>query len=299
MSYEGYNGTIDIEDDVLVIARDGMVAKAAFGKVPPRRLPLQALHGVRHKPASRLGNGWLQLLLGGVNKPEPTAGTAAGDPDVVLFTYGKRQQFDDLYKWLDSVVERNRELGLDPSQYDYDTSASRLQRVQERSGTLAGRIAEVREAHQATVAGDAADSLFRGTSHDPGRNAVVTLYPDRLERIKEAKLTSFSRANQDVEVTPVRAVSSVQAKKDGLWTKVTVYASGNNIDFRFAHKEAQQFRDALMALVLQPSSPPAAPAPTPAAAPDLADQLMKLAALRDSGILTEDEFATQKARLLA
>jgi len=34
-------------------------------------------------------------------------------------------------------------------------------------------------------------------------------------------------------------------------------------------------------------------------APDLADQLGKLAALRDAGVLTDEEFAVQKARLLA
>lgn len=51
-------------------------------------------------------------------------------------------------------------------------------------------------------------------------------------------------------------------------------------------------------------SPPGGPpvidaASTPAPAPiDVADQLRKLAALRDEGILTEDEFAVQKARLL-
>jgi hypothetical protein len=39
-------------------------------------------------------------------------------------------------------------------------------------------------------------------------------------------------------------------------------------------------------------------APT-AAAPDLADQLQKLAGLRDQGILTDDEFAAQKAKLLS
>jgi hypothetical protein len=36
-----------------------------------------------------------------------------------------------------------------------------------------------------------------------------------------------------------------------------------------------------------------------AAAPDLADQLTKLAVLRDQGILTDEEFAQQKARLLS
>ncbi len=40
------------------------------------------------------------------------------------------------------------------------------------------------------------------------------------------------------------------------------------------------------------------PQPASGAGPDLADQLTKLAALRDSGVLTPEEFATQKARLL-
>jgi hypothetical protein len=49
---------------------------------------------------------------------------------------------------------------------------------------------------------------------------------------------------------------------------------------------------------MQPSPPPPAPAPAPPAG-DLADQLRKLADLRDQGVLTEEEFAAQKARLLA
>ncbi len=41
--------------------------------------------------------------------------------------------------------------------------------------------------------------------------------------------------------------------------------------------------------------PPAEPA---AAAPDLVTQLKELAALKEQGVLTDAEFATQKARLL-
>jgi len=44
----------------------------------------------------------------------------------------------------------------------------------------------------------------------------------------------------------------------------------------------------------------ASPAPAPASAPgiDVADQLRKLAELRDLGVLTEEEFTLQKQRLL-
>jgi Short C-terminal domain len=42
----------------------------------------------------------------------------------------------------------------------------------------------------------------------------------------------------------------------------------------------------------EPAPPPAAPAPDPIA------QLKELAALKDQGILTEEEFAAQKAKIL-
>jgi hypothetical protein len=45
--------------------------------------------------------------------------------------------------------------------------------------------------------------------------------------------------------------------------------------------------------------PQPAPAPAPAApAPDPIEQLKQLAALKDQGVLTEEEFAAQKAKLL-
>jgi len=39
--------------------------------------------------------------------------------------------------------------------------------------------------------------------------------------------------------------------------------------------------------------------PTPTAQIDVAEQLRKLASLRDAGILTDEEFATKKAELIA
>lgn len=96
--------------------------------------------------------------------------------------------------------------------------------------------------------------LFQGMSHESGRNAVVTLYRNRIERVKQRSRASLSKAHQDVEVTPMKAVTSVRAQKDGmLRTKVTVYAAANAIDFRFEHAEAHAFKDAIMALVLENS----------------------------------------------
>jgi hypothetical protein len=44
---------------------------------------------------------------------------------------------------------------------------------------------------------------------------------------------------------------------------------------------------------------PAAAPPAAAAGPSMIDQLKELGELKDQGILTEDEFAAQKAKLLA
>lgn len=151
---------------------------------------------------------------------------------------------------------------------------------------------------QATVSAQQARGiLFQGKSHEEGRNARVMLYEDRIERVKEKSLAALSNARQDTEVTPLRTVASVQAKKDGvLFTKVTVYASGNNIEFRFRHEEAAQFKKAITTKLLEKPdvNPPTAAAPQP----NELDQLKKLGELRDSGLLTEDEFQTKKKQLL-
>lgn len=47
-----------------------------------------------------------------------------------------------------------------------------------------------------------------------------------------------------------------------------------------------------------PAPAPAQPAPAPASTDELIGQLERLGKLRDSGVLTDAEFAAQKARLL-
>jgi putative oligomerization/nucleic acid binding protein len=48
----------------------------------------------------------------------------------------------------------------------------------------------------------------------------------------------------------------------------------------------------------QPAAPPVAPAP-PSGSASLIEQLKQLGELKDQGVLTEQEFAEQKAKLLA
>jgi Short C-terminal domain len=78
------------------------------------------------------------------------------------------------------------------------------------------------------------------------------------------------------------------------------YAAGRSGARRAEQEEAQEQR--LASLESQQAPPPAAPPPAaPAAAQgeSTVDQLQKLAQLRDSGVLTNDEFEAQKQKILA
>ena len=100
-------------------------------------------------------------------------------------------------------------------------------------------------------------------------------------------------------MTPMRTVTSIQTKKAGFYTKVSVFTSGNTIDFKFRHEAAALFRDAIQRLLLDQDGVPAGGSAAVAETPDVADQLAKLGQLRDSGVLTEEEFTNKKAELLA
>jgi hypothetical protein len=114
---------------------------------------------------------------------------------------------------------------------------------------------------------------------------------------------SVSSAKQDAEVIPLRAASSVQAKKDGMvYTKVIIYASGNTIEFRMAHTEAQRLKDVVSGLILGTyAEAPPSPSPSPVVQQGVADeleQLKKLGELRDAGVLTNEEFEVKKRQIL-
>lgn len=179
-------------------------------------------------------------------------------------------------------------------------------------------------------AGDGkAAPLLYFVSHIDGKNARVSVWPDRVEWDRKGILSTGAKAGmavmtvgmsylatgvtrkQSTEVIPVKSIMSVTTKRGlGLQTKLSVITSGNTIEMRISHKEAEQVRSVLMQLAAgthpsQSTSAPAAPAAPSAPAAvaaqpvDVAAQLHQLASLRDAGILTEDEFAAKKADILS
>ena len=119
--YSGYNGSIVVEGDQLTITHSGMAAKAG-GLVhdQPRTIPLQAVSDVAIKEATRLTNGWITLGLGGTNAAKLGSTNAPSDPNSVIFRHKDKDQFKQLHDWLVTVVQQNRDQGVDYSSVEYD-----------------------------------------------------------------------------------------------------------------------------------------------------------------------------------
>jgi hypothetical protein len=131
------------------------------------------------------------------------------------------------------------------------------------------------------------EPLARFTSHIEGRNAQVSVYPDRIEWIRPGGVSAGkasaavltlgasalvtgvrSKAKTGTEMIPVKSISSVVTERDGFrHTVVRIVASGNTIDFRVSHDEAESVRALIADLVLgktpTAAAPVAAPPPLP------------------------------------
>lgn len=93
----------------------------------------------------------------------------------------------------------------------------------------------------------------------------------------------------------------------GTASAVSGAMAGNQRKKAQAQYEQEQYQAAQQQAAMQQAAAQAvaaqqpAPAPAPAAAPavDVVAELQKLAALKDAGVLSDDEFAAAKAKLLA
>jgi hypothetical protein len=78
----------------------------------------------------------------------------------------------------------------------------------------------------------------------------------------------------------------------------TATAVSNRVSRRQAERWQQQDYDQQAQYAAPPPQPAPAPPPAPAGAADMTDELERLATLRNQGVLTDEEFAAAKAKLL-
>ncbi len=86
----------------------------------------------------------------------------------------------------------------------------------------------------------------------------------------------------------------------GVARTAVIAGTATAVSNRVSRRQANRWQSQSSPQYDEPPPPPpapAAPAP-PTVGPDMVKQLTDLAALRDSGVLTDEEFAAQKARIL-
>jgi Domain of unknown function (DUF4429) len=147
LSAEGSNGVLSIEGADLVIRRGGIMA---LGREKERRLPLTSISGVRVVGPSLIQQGYLRVLLNGLDSPPLKPTTAASDDNSVLFGQKHAETFRRLEHRLQEIATENRKNGLFP---------------------------EPVQAQAATPL----EPVLRFKSHIEGKNADVAVWPDRIE----------------------------------------------------------------------------------------------------------------------
>jgi hypothetical protein len=126
---------------------------------------------------------------------------------------------------------------------------------------------------------------------------VIRVWPDRVEEYEHHALRK-----KETRTVNYRQVSEVSLARGLVWSNITIESTGGQsfelegVPKADAERVKSLLDNAVAAARGGTSAAPVAAASAPV--PDVADQLRKLADLRDQGILTDDEFAAQKAKLL-
>jgi hypothetical protein len=139
---------------------------------------------------------------------------------------------------------------------------------------------------------------------------------DRLALTTHRLVWSHGRVTKDSQQLYLTDIRDVRYHKPMMGTgTLTVEAAGQHSLEGLVHmKHAQQFRDSLLSMVHYAKQRPQrvmvhtpagiavsqpVVAPSAQAAPDKFEQLKKLAELKEQGILTDEEFQSEKAKLLS
>lgn len=101
----------------------------------------------------------------------------------------------------------------------------------------------------------------------------------------------------DMEVFPYTNISSIEVSKGFMGHSINFFASGNKVKMKWInHGDIAKFIEIVKESIQKKDTGSQVAVSTDNH--DVADQIAKLASLKDQGILTEEEFSTKKKQLL-
>lgn len=313
MRYDGYNGSIEVSETSLTVLREGRLARLSFGKAPARVIPLAAIAGARLQPATRMTNGFVQIVLVGEEAPELGMTTAASYSNAVLFTHKGNEAFAVLQGWLQHVADRNRAEGWQPPPEwqpapDLAEAAPKTGAWTKLRESANRAIEEEERRKQAKRDAERADGVqfkLKATLK------TLIFYKDRIE-LDEPHGTKKEKTSipyfqiDSVEINGKRVRPSALLLPE-IWLtpkkKILTIRTGRakyDFDFRRASDDEVKrgydlIQKGIAASRQQHITVTSAPA---SAAPTTADEIRSLAKLVEEGLLTQDEFDAKKRQIL-
>jgi len=102
-----------------------------------------------------------------------------------------------------------------------------------------------------------------------------------------------------VEDFPYDKITSIQYKTGLLLGEITIFASGNNATIQNIQKgDVKPFAEYVRARITAKMEHASAPPQLPVSQDDVISKLERLATLKEKGILSDEEFREQKAKIL-
>lgn len=321
MRYEGYDGQLEVDGDALLLTREGKAAGLAFGSdVPARRIPLAAVAAARLTPATWSRPGWLHLVLGTEPDTELSYGDATGNSDAVLFLAADGEMFAALHQWLQHVAQVNRDSGRDPATVPYDRGRTRAHRsarepeppapdpaAPTQQDGVRPDVAAVLARHPVSNARREIEHLaeFLGTDETVVDFVAAASDADTvLLVVTDRRLFRFQHGwwSREVDEIPLAQITAVNCDKSLTWGwELVVHAAGRSEPLEalpYDEDYVTEFVSALRTAVARATGPAHAPAAVRPAGGDPVAQLERLAALRQAGMLSQEEFESAKAQVL-
>lgn len=132
-----------------------------------------------------------------------------------------------------------------------------------------------------------------------GKNDTVRsgsfIATDRRLVFYAKKLTGY-----DLESYPYDHISSIEMSKNMMGHQITFFASGNKVNMKWidAKQDVAEFVGTVRGRMKGGSQTSGSEVIATTKPADVADQIRRLASLRDEGLLTEEEFQAKKIQLL-
>jgi Short C-terminal domain/Domain of unknown function (DUF4429) len=276
-TFTGYRMSVELLDDEAVITRIGMAARTTAAEI---RVPLDALVEVRYREATPMVNGALQFVL--ADAPAPPK-PAASDPYTVIFRRKTRNEFAQLRQLLEDRTKRNRADGVDASRVPVERVVGKLQ----------GRAGAPTSFADITIANGQIQSPHGGGPIDGARATVDTA----------GQLSRRITATRLVLTGPLAL--AWRKKKDERELYLLIEGDGWAVSVQVDARRGAEARDfaakinALGSSTAHAHSDSGTSAPVASTGPiDPVEQITKLGALREQGLLSDEEFEEKKRDLL-